>query len=158
RFAPLNTAEITPKWIEENLVTIPAEVAGAAWDDEVEASEVSALLSRRVAEGKLTSTTPSTGEMNLKLNVPRETFEGYERELIDKLFFDGDETSTARIQAHYASSGFNPTSVIKSGVLRRVSDLAQIRERAMRLGILITAPALLAAIYYLFRGWDGHQE
>lgn len=158
RFAPLNTAEITPKWIEENLVTIPAEVAGAAWDEDVEASEVSALLARLVAEGKLTSTTPSTGQMNLKLNVPRETFEGYERELIEKLFFDGDETSTARIQAHYASSGFNPTRVIKSGVLRRASDLGQIRERAIRLGILITAPALLAAVYYLFRGWNDHQE
>ncbi|HVR43220.1 MAG TPA: DUF2207 domain-containing protein [Thermoanaerobaculia bacterium] len=158
RFAPLNAAGITPKWIEENLVTIPAELAGAAWDEDVGESEVSALLARWVAEDKVTSRTTSPGELKLHLIVPREAFDGYERDLIDKLFFAGDETSTSAIRAHYASSGFNPTRIIRRKVLKRAYDLGQLSERALRLGSLITAPALLAAAYFLNRGWSANQE
>jgi uncharacterized membrane protein YgcG len=157
RFAPLNLSEITPEWIERNLVTIPAEVAGAAWDEDVDKHEVSALLARWVGEGKVKSSS-SSSDMKLELLVPRETFEGHERELIDKLFFDGDKTSTAAIKTHYASTGFNPSAVITRGVRARTEELAQLRERSVRLGRLITIPALLASVYFLYRAWKPNED
>jgi len=157
RFAPLNPSEITPQWIEQKLVTIPAEVAGAAWDEDVDKHEVSALLARWVAEEKVRSTS-SPGQMKLELRVPREAFEGHERELIDKLFFDGDVTSTNLIRAHYASTGFNPAAIISRGVRVRANDLAQLNDKALRLGSLITVPAFFAGVYFLYRAWKPDED
>ena len=80
RSAPLTPSEITPQWIEQNLTSIPAEVAGAAWDEDVDRNEVSALLARWVAEGKVRSMSATSASLSLELIAPRETFEGYERE------------------------------------------------------------------------------
>ena len=38
--------DITPDWIRENILPVHPEVIGAVWDEEVAASEVSAMLAR----------------------------------------------------------------------------------------------------------------
>ena len=52
--------------------------------------------------------------MTLRLLVARTRLTGYERALIDKLFFqDRTTTSTADVKAHYVKSGFKPVDAIK---------------------------------------------
>jgi len=157
RFAPLDTAAVTPKWIGENLLPIPAEVVGAAWDESVEANEVSALIARWVAEGKVESSA-SSKNLKLELIAERDSFEGYERDLIEKLFADGNSTSTSKLRTHYKDKGFSPTDTVRGGVTRRAEELAQLQERAPLRGGLITAALFFAAIYVLVDAWKTHEN
>lgn len=110
--------DVTREWLEKNLLRERAEVIGAMWDDNVGASEVSATLARMVSEKRLRSRV-SGKEMELDL-LSRENLDGYEKELIGGLFFDGDRTSTSAIRLHYASTGFNPASIIAPGLKQLV--------------------------------------
>ena len=128
RFAPLAVRDITEPWLQANLVTHPAEVVGAAWDESIGASEVVALIARLVSEGKLrSSVTGST--MQLQLAKARESFSGYEAALIGGLFFDAkrNDTSTDAVKQHYKETGFDPARLIKKGV---EEGLAQVMPAA----------------------------
>lgn len=121
RFAPVDPAQVTPAWIREHIVAHPAEVVGAAWDDNVGAEEVVALLARLNAEGTLTSQASGSG-MHMTLNVDRSELDGYERALVDGLFFDGREsTSTSDVKQHYKATGFDPSAVIGPGLKEKLA-------------------------------------
>lgn len=145
---PPDAREIDERWLAEHVLAHPAEVIGAAWDDRVGAPEVSAVLARMAAEGKLASSLAPRflglqKVLRLRLLVARETLAGYERRLVDGLFFDGDETDTLRLRRHYRRTGFDPSSRISGEVKRRAAVLAP-RERRPR-SPWIAALALLAA-------------
>ena len=119
RFDPTDPVGIDDAWIRSNILKYPAEVVGAAWDGRIGTPEVVALISRMTAEGKLTSRVSGPKSMSLVLNVGRDKLNGYEKTLIDGLFFEGrTETSTEDIQKYYKGSGFAPATVI-SPELRR---------------------------------------
>jgi hypothetical protein len=121
RFAAIDTAMIDSTWIEKNIIAYQAEVAGAAWDGRVGAPEVVALIARMTAEGKLESEVDSKNSMTLRLKVDRHKLDGYERALIDGLFFkDATVTSTKQVQRHYKNTGFNPAAVIKPELDKQV--------------------------------------
>jgi hypothetical protein len=127
RFAPL-AQPVDEPWLQEHLLRYPAEVAGAAWDDAVGPPEVVALIARLVAEGKLKSDVSGasrhTASLKLQLKAPRSSFSGYERTLIDRLFYDGrTETSTSAVKTHYRSEGFHPADEIREELLARVSEI-----------------------------------
>jgi hypothetical protein len=97
RFTAIHTAMIDTTWIEENIVAYPAEVVGAVWDGRVGAPEVVALIARMTAEGKLESEVDGKNSMTLRLKLDRHKLDGYERALIDGLFFnDATVTSNER--------------------------------------------------------------
>lgn len=116
RFVPLATDGIDAAWLRTHVLNHPAEVISAAWDDNVGQAEVVTLLARLESEGTLsTRTDGDTLKMQLKAN--RESLQGYERALIDGLFFNGrSSTSTDDVKAHYKSTGFKPVSLIEEGV------------------------------------------
>src|SRR5215470_17404850 len=121
RFAAIHTAMIDTTWIEENIVAHPAEVVGAAWDGRVGAPEVVALIARMTAEGKLESEVDGKDSMTLRLKVDRHKLDGYQRALIDGLFFNNATvTSTKEVQRHYKDRGFNPAAVIRSELDKEV--------------------------------------
>lgn len=123
RFAPLQTG-IDEEWIREHIVKHPAEVVAAAWDNHIESAEVVALIARLVAEGKLKSTA-RTRSMSLTLVAERDSFDGYERALIDALFFNkrSDTTSTELIKQHYRKKGFDPSEVIRKALQARAAAI-----------------------------------
>ena len=127
RFAPVTADRVDGEWIQQNILSYPAEVVGAAWDQDVDKDEVTAIISRLVNEGKLTSqvaTSPSRSYLSLQLQASRESFDGYERTLIDGLFFDGrTTTSTDEVIAHYQSTGYNPAKAIEPGLQSRIKEL-----------------------------------
>ncbi len=123
RFAPLPAVENTA-WLREHVLAHPAEVIGAAWDDGIGSSEVVALLARLVSEKKLESDVASKSSMALGLKVPRASLEGYERTLVDKLFFNERvKTTTELVKQHYRKTGFNPVDEIRAGVAARLDAL-----------------------------------
>ena len=88
-FAPVTAHRVDGAWIQQNIVSYPAEVVGAAWDQDVDKDEVAAIISRLVNDGKLTNqvaTTATRSYLSLQLQANRESFDGYERTLIDGLF------------------------------------------------------------------------
>ncbi len=115
-------------WIEAHLLPLRPEEVGAYWDRTVGPPEVSALLARLVAEGKLASEVEKPSglfqrkeELRLRLLVDLQSFSGYERALLDKLFFDGrTEVTTGDLRAHYKSTGFDPAKAIRADLERRV--------------------------------------
>lgn len=153
RLAPLVTQSISPQWIGENLLTVPPEVIGTAWDEDAGAHEVSALLARWAAENRITATPVSAQELQMTLNVPRETFEGYELELINKLFFKGNETSTTAIREYYKSSGFSPSDIVgrhlveKANALSHMNDPVAPPSRAPSLLLLATTVVCFIAAF-----------
>lgn len=123
RFAPLH-AQVDEAWIREHILTHPAEVVAAAWDDQIESAEVVALIARLVAEGKLKSGTTKKKSMQLHLACDRDTLDGYERALVDGLFFQKRvETSTEGIQKHYRKTGFDPAGLIRPGLKERAAAI-----------------------------------
>jgi hypothetical protein len=126
RFAPLATAQVNEAWLKEHILKHPAEVIGAAWDGSIGTPEVVALIARMVSEGKLESQVDGEGRhssMTLRLKVDRSTLEGQERTLVDWLFFDGTETSTELVKAHYSDVGFNPVNEIRPELEASVQQL-----------------------------------
>lgn len=138
RFAPLQT-QIDEAWIREHIVTHPAEVVAAAWDNHVESAEVVALIARLVAEGKLKSDAKDKS-MSLHLAVDRDTLDGYERALVDGLFFDDrTHTSTALVRRHYRKTGFDPADVIRAGLKARAAAILPPGRTPLSVPLVATA-------------------
>ncbi|HVD76691.1 MAG TPA: hypothetical protein VNH43_03745, partial [Vicinamibacteria bacterium] len=113
RLGPL--ASVDRPWLDQNLFTHPPELIGAAWDEAVGPAEVAAVIARMVGEGKVRSTVDEGRhpDLRLELLVDRQALEGYERKLVDGLFFDGNATSTSAIKAHYHDKGFSPAAILR---------------------------------------------
>lgn len=160
RFGPLSAPrEWDEEWLRKNVFDMRPEEVGVLWDQKIGPAEVAAVLARLVAEGKMTSEVrpgftllgfaigPSV--LHLRLTVERNRFTGYERELVDKLFFAGDETDTARIRAHYRSSGFSPVKTIEDGLRSRLKAHGDLdmkkpdRRRTLYLSLAVLALAVL---------------
>lgn len=161
RFAPVDVKIVDRAWLDRHLLKYPAELVSAAWDDSIGRPEVVTLLARLASEGKLTSTSDEkTGEMTLRLAVAKTKFRGYERTLIDKLFFgQRTTTTTAAVAAHYKSRGFDPVSVIRKELeasLRSTFPFADAARHYRRelMAVYITGVVLLAGAW-LFNGLPG---
>lgn len=149
RLEPVDPRDISRATIERELLPVRAELVGAAWDESVSATEVSALLARWTADEKI-STDNFAGELTMKLLVPRSGFEdGYERELVDKLFFDGDKTSTEAIRTHYASEGFDPSAVIRKPLTAQAEAIVPSEPDKARPSLMLSL-ILLAASFIPF--------
>jgi hypothetical protein len=153
RFASLPTVE-NEAWLRQHILAHPAEVVGAAWDDGIGSAEVVALLARLETEGKIESEVRSRSTMALRLTVDRESLDGYERQLIDKLFFNGRVTTdTSLVKRHYREKGFNPVEEIRSGLSAKLDALlptAQTFLPGTLAGVL-----LLLSCALLAREWMG---
>jgi hypothetical protein len=158
RFAPVS-ADVAAGagFLEQHLLTVRAEVAGAAWDRSVGPPEVAALVARLAAEGAL-RTRNEDDVLRLELVAPRDSLEGYERALVDGFFFDGrTATSTSEVRAHYSKpgGGFYPDAVIRDGVEARVAVLVGPRPPWWPHWILPAALLLAGALVLLTAATDG---
>ena len=115
---------ITESWLREHILKYPAEVVGAAWDDRVGQPEVVSLLARLTTDGTLESKpsrSDSKASMALRLKADRSKLAGYERKLVDALFFGGrTSTTTEDVKEHYKKQGFDPVGVIKKELSAKV--------------------------------------
>ncbi len=145
RFAPLHT-QVDEAWIREHIVKHPAEVVAAAWDNHIESAEVVALIARLVAEGKLQGGAKNKS-MSLHLAVDRETLDGYERALVDGLFFQKrTDTSTELVQRHYSKKGFDPAGLIRAGLKARAESDPAARPEAVARAVSSRPSCISAAL------------
>ncbi|HEX8616132.1 MAG TPA: hypothetical protein VF911_00990 [Thermoanaerobaculia bacterium] len=143
-----------PARFDDELLKLQPEVAGAVWDMSIGAPEVAAVLARLTQEGKLT-TRAEGRTLHLRLNVPRQKFAGYERDLIAKLFYDGGtETDTDSIRTHYARTGFDPSTEIRPAIETKLDKLAGWNTKVERFSrpldaglIALTLVLLIAAAF-----------
>ncbi|HSN86107.1 MAG TPA: hypothetical protein VL025_05080, partial [Thermoanaerobaculia bacterium] len=142
RYEPLpQVPEWDEAWLREHLFSFKPEQVGALWDRHVGPPEVAAVLARLVGEGKLASEVRPQGilffkkdVLHLTLVADRGAFTGYERQLIDKLFFGGrSETDTEAVRRHYRSSGFNPAGLIRPEIERALENRPEMMKKT-RLG------------------------
>lgn len=153
RFAPVSGPGAGADWLAKNILVLPAEVVGAAWDGAVGAPEVVALIARLVAEGKLTSEADAGGSLTLRLNVDRSSLQRYEGTLVDALFFDGRvETSTEAVKAHYKKTGFNPATLVAPELEARVKEVLPLDGDSPR-SHLASVLLFVGAIGLLAAGW-----
>lgn len=126
--APLTpTDAIDETWLRETLFFLPAEVVGTAWDRGVGQAEVTALLARLVAEGKLSSRVEMEEDepvLHLRREVPLEQFSPHEQQLLEGLLLAEEEsTSTRAVQEHYKKSGFDPSGLIRRPLQAALTEL-----------------------------------
>jgi len=157
RLAALTPPEaIDEAWLEEHLFSLKPEEAGALWDETVGPPEVAAVLARLTAEKKL-ETWASGKTLHMRLLVPAEELEGYEKELLAALFFGGrTETDTDAIRAHYKSKGFDPAGKIRPKLEKRLEAIGGYGERSpapprLPTLLLIASGVVLLATSAFFR-------
>ena len=123
RFTPLTPPEaIDEAWLEENLLSLSPEEAGALWDERIGPPEVAAVLARLAAEKKI-ATAVERKKLSMRLLVPVEKLQGYDEDLLNAFFFGGrKETDTDAVRKHYKSSGFDPVSKIKPGLEAKLNQ------------------------------------
>jgi len=140
KFTPLLPRDrIDEAWLREHVLSMPAELAGAAWDDRIAAPEVSATLARMVGEKKLKSRVESEKVwlfkrhvLHLELTTSRSNLETHERQLINALFgADATTTDTDTVRKRYASSGFSPVLYIEGPLSGRLHALPGIGGKAV---------------------------
>lgn len=124
RLAPLTPPEaIDEAWLQEHLLSLRPEEAGGLWDETVGPPEVAAVLARLTAEKKI-ETWASGKTLRMRLLVPMEKLEGYEKDLLSGLFFGGrKETDTDVIRDHYKSKGFDPASKVRPELEKRLAKI-----------------------------------
>jgi uncharacterized membrane protein YgcG len=153
RFAP-----IVAKF-DDDMLSMRAEAAGAAWDASVDAPEVAAVLARMTQERKLSTRVEGT-TLHMRLLVDRETLNGYERELAEAFFEDGQtETDTDAVRHRYRSSGFDPAATIRGGIDEQLAARAGWTESVTRFrgrtdALIIVAAAVPLAACVLTGGPD----
>jgi len=131
RFAPLPPLSgVDRAWLDANVFDLRPEEVGTALDDDVGSPEVAAVIARLVAEKKLKSETVSSsggGKPTLRLTrlAPLDQFQGYDRKLVDGLFFGEESVTPEDLRAHYKSSGFNPASLITEDLKARLASKGQ---------------------------------
>jgi uncharacterized membrane protein YgcG len=141
-------------WLRENVFLYRPEEVGALWDRKIGAPEVAAVLARLVGEGKLASEVRSRRSffgdkdvLHLTLKSPLYELVGYERKLIDGLFFDGHtETDTETVRKHYERRGFDPSAIIREPLERRLSRHAEIQGTRLTGGGRRTFGLFLASL------------
>lgn len=157
RFAPLTPPEaVDAAWLEKNLLSLAPEEAGALWDESIGAPEVAAVLARLSAEKKI-ATEASGKKLSMRLLVPVSELSGYDRDLVQALFFSGrQQTDTDVIKAHYKASGFDPSSKIKPGLEAKLKTHSDFQDKAAanggRLTVLLFLAGFAAHGYAVFTG------
>jgi len=155
RFAPdVPLDVVTDDWLQRRVIAHRPEVIGAAWDEETGAAEVTAVLARLEAEGKLKSRVESRKvlmfsqhELHMELLVERDAFQSYERALIDALFSGAStKTDTSAIRKRYAKRGFTPSTKIESSVKSLVNRMVPNDVPPPRPGKGLTVTLLAAAV------------
>ena len=173
RFKPLpDLTDIDHAWLEEHVFSLLPETVGATWDKKTSGHEVAAVLARLVVEEKMASrleqvTIPILGwrvpgnfTLYLDLLKSRESFTGYERELIDGFFIDGDTTDSKKIRAHYRKKrqSFLPASKIKEPLEKRVGQLTLALKNPLEYHWLIPLAGLSVAFLIILANAFLHQD
>lgn len=148
RFAPIESK------LDDAVLGLRPEVAGAAWDRGVGPAEVSAVLARLTQEQKIESRVEKK-TLYMRLLVERKTLTGYERDLVAALFVNGDSTDTKKIRKYYEHRGFNPAERIRPGVETHLFAIPEwtgedpvIDSRKQKWALAITGVLLLGSLFF----------
>ncbi|HHB75335.1 MAG TPA: DUF2207 domain-containing protein, partial [Desulfobulbus sp.] len=167
----LSPDRIDAAWLKRYVFSLSPEVVGATWDKTTNASEVAAVLARMVLEEKMKSRIeqevfpwlgfkiPGMYTLHLSLLVPRSTLRGYERELVDGLFIDGDTTDTKKVKKYYRSNRttFDPVHKIREPLKKKVRALTQSSKNSVEMIWVPTAIAFAIGFFILLADFFAHQ-
>jgi len=160
RFRPLpSLSEVNARWLAENVFDLLPEEVGTALDDDVGTPEVSAVIARLVAEKKLKSETSKVlAKPTLRLTrlAPLSGFSGYERKLVDGLFFGQESVTPDEVRAHYKSSGFNPSNLIEKELKARLAGKGAFADTVEPPGKWRTLLFMAAAAGFAVESWRHH--
>ncbi len=162
---------INTDWLNEHVFSMAPELVGATWDKTTDASEVAAVLARMALEKKMKSRVeqerlpwlglkiPGYYTLYLTLLVPRSSLSGYELELVEGLFVDGDETDTKKVKKYYRSKrkSFDPISKIREPLKKQVKAMTSPSKNPLE---MIWVPTLLVfsiSFFLLFGDFFFHQ-
>lgn len=163
--ALLPPGEINTEWLDQHVFSFPPEVVGATWDKTTDASEVAAILARMVLEKKMVSRVeqevfpwlgfkiPGMYTLYLQLLVPRASLPGYERELVEELFIEGDATDTKKVEKYYRGQRktFDPVKKVSGPIAAKVKALVSTSKNPSE-WIWVPTLILSALAFFLFFG------
>lgn len=152
-------------WLDETVFSLPPEVVGAAWDGEVGAPEVAAILAALVHEKKIeTSVEPRflrKPKLSMRLLAERASIPDYRRKVINKLFFGGRvNTDTDAVREHYKGSGLDLAASIRGPIEERLNRLPRWTVKTKGVNWQFDALAVVAAFALLVVTgvWGGEND
>jgi len=113
---------IDRRWIEERLLGQAPDVVRALFAIGARVPTPEELLSRLAGERKLAIEVQpppeeeETPDVRLRLLVPLASLPAFERDALESLFPDGDETDRRRLETQYSEKGFDPQQTIRSAL------------------------------------------
>ncbi|NTV95673.1 MAG: DUF2207 domain-containing protein [Thiobacillus sp.] len=145
---------IDQAWLDQTVFALRPEVVGAAWDGDVGAPEVAAILATLAHEKKIETSVERRflrkAKLSMRLLVDLDSLDGYRHALLKKLFFDGrTETDTDAVQDHYRKSGLDLAGLIREPVELQLERLPDWSVKNERTNWRFDALALLAALVLL---------
>lgn len=152
--------DIDSRWLAQNVFSMSPELVGALHDRLIAWPEVAAVVARMIVESKLANRlSPGVrgpaSNLELWLLVDRETLTGYERELIDALFFSRKATSTDAVRETYKSVGFDPAQMLKAPLGQQSNALLGLRPILGWPTWLALASAIIGLVLSLRLGDSG---
>lgn len=151
--APPPPGEIDAEWLERHVFSLAPELVGALYDRRIAWPEVAALVARMSGESKLAGRVAGGaqgwGNLELWLLVDRQELNGYERELVESLFFAERTTSGEAVQEAYRSVGFDPAAILRRHLRASCNELLGARPVftwLLRLALAACAVGFIAAI------------
>lgn len=129
RLAPIEHAAAHD--LEQHLRRWKPELAAVLWATLTGPGRnaVAALLARMVLEHKI-----SVHGESLKLDIDRKELDGYERELVDGVFFADETSCLSALRLHYREHGFNPRACLARLAAERDRLLGPVGLRPRLLG------------------------
>lgn len=155
RFGGLTPLDaIDQAWLDQTVFALPPEVIGAAWDGDVGAPEIAAILATLANEKKIETSverrTWRSHKLSMRLLVDPDSLDGYRRDVVKKLFFHGrTETDTDAVRDHYAKTGLDLASLIRAPIERQLNRLPNWSVKEKRTNWRFDGLALLAALVLL---------
>ena len=150
---PPPPGQIDAEWLERHVFSLAPELVGALYDRRIAWPEVAALVARMSGESKLASRVAGGaqggGNLELWLLVDRQELNGYERELVESLFFAERTTSGDAVQEAYRSVGFDPAAILRRHLKASCNDLLGTRPVftwPLRLALAACALGFIVAI------------
>jgi uncharacterized membrane protein YgcG len=158
-------SDIDDAWLQSNIFAFSPEAIGAAWDGDVGAPEVAAVIASLAQEKKIETSVERRflrrARLRMRLLCDRNSLRGHHGEVVRKLFFNNRrETDTDAIRKHYRGTGLDLAALVSAPVEDELSRIHGWTSKPRRPKWALALALLLASVVVaiVIAAWNGGND